>query len=528
MAFLSDEANQEKNVKPSDILKKYRARMAKEASTSTADKDTKMSNITDSLAAINILSISLWLIRAKHAFKKKISMEPVRAEDISNQVEKHWEDIEKTSVLKFKLDDTDLSDLYDILPPSPSQVEDKEDPKSCIAHCENGTVIILPLASSPHAPPTPPPPPPPPPPVLKKCHEIHKELTINPKNEIKLVKLHWKPLQVVSHDSLWSNLPHVNIKIDELNHLFQIKERKTSRQEAVGKPKEILVLDPKRSNQINIGIKKLPILLSLKNVILKMDDQNMKREGIEKLQSLIGSTEEIEMIKEAQRNNPDVPLGHAEQFLLILDSISDLDCRLKLWAFKLDFAAIETEILEAMKSLKEGSKKIKENKIFLHLMSFTRDIGNYLNKSRTDGFQLDYLSKLGQVKDTSTRKSLLFHINAKAVESGLETDHLLEQFGCLNLVCQTDYEKIKLNLKSLEEDCTDSLAFVKLASYDNETFEMVNDFLQYAAHKILAMRKVTELVLADFSNLLEWFGIPGHIHSEYTPMTLAQILTNFA
>ena len=73
----------------------------------------------------------------------------------------------------------------------------------------------------------------------------------------------------------------------------------------------------------------------------------MKREGIEKLQSLIGTTEEIEMIKEAERNNPDVPLGHAEQFLLILDSISDLDCRLKLWAFKLDFTAIETEILEA-------------------------------------------------------------------------------------------------------------------------------------------------------------------------------------
>ena len=42
------------------------------------------------------------------------------------------------------------------------------------------------------------------------------------------------------------------------------------------------------------------------------------------------------------------------------------------------------------------------------------------------------------------------------------------------------------------------------------------------------MRKVTELVLADFSNLLEWFGIPGHIHSEYTPMALAQTLTDFA
>ena len=169
MAFVSDEANQEKNVKPSDILKKYRARMAKESpiSTSTSDKDTKMTNITDSLTAINILSISLGLIRAKHAFKKKISM----AEDIIHQGEKHWEDIEKPFLPKYKLDDTDFSDLYDILPTSPSQVEDKEDPKSCIAHFDNGAVIIAPPASlTPHEPP---PPPPPPPPILKKCHELN-------------------------------------------------------------------------------------------------------------------------------------------------------------------------------------------------------------------------------------------------------------------------------------------------------------------------------------------------------------------
>ena len=101
MAFMHDEASQEKNVKASDILKKYRARMAKEASTSTTDKDTKMSNITESLTAINILSISLGLIRAKHAFKKKISMA---------EGDKHWEDIEKTFEPKFNLDDTDLSD----------------------------------------------------------------------------------------------------------------------------------------------------------------------------------------------------------------------------------------------------------------------------------------------------------------------------------------------------------------------------------------------------------------------------------
>ena len=61
------------------------------------------------------------------------------------------------------------------------------------------------------------------------------------------------------------------------------------------------VLDKKRSNQSNIGIKILPSLGSLKTIILKVDDSNMSRDGVEKLQSLVGTSEEIMTIKEAQK-----------------------------------------------------------------------------------------------------------------------------------------------------------------------------------------------------------------------------------
>ena len=71
-----------------------------------------------------------------------------------------------------------------------------------------------------------------------------------------------------------------------------------------------------------------------------MNDKDITREGIEKLQSLIPTEEEISCIKDAQKNNQELPLGSAEQFLLILNSINGLDCKLKLWAFKVDFKAI--------------------------------------------------------------------------------------------------------------------------------------------------------------------------------------------
>jgi len=53
------------------------------------------------------------------------------------------------------------------------------------------------------------------------------------------------------------------------------------KQQDLNKSKEIIVLDPKRSNAINIGMTKLPSSKSIKTAIMKMDATVMNREGIE-------------------------------------------------------------------------------------------------------------------------------------------------------------------------------------------------------------------------------------------------------
>lgn len=56
---------------------------------------------------------------------------------------------------------------------------------------------------------------------------------------------------------------------------------------------------------------------------------------------MMPTEEEKTKIVQAQLENPDIPLGSAEQFLLTLASISELEARLKLWAFRLDYEALE-------------------------------------------------------------------------------------------------------------------------------------------------------------------------------------------
>ena len=55
-------------------------------------------------------------------------------------------------------------------------------------------------------------------------------------------------------------------------------------------------------------------------------------------------------------------------------------------------------------------KAVKTSETFAGLMAVVLAMGNTLNRSNVGGFQLDYLSKLSWVKDTSHKHSLLHHV----------------------------------------------------------------------------------------------------------------------
>ena len=74
-----------------------------------------------------------------------------------------------------------------------------------------------------------------------------------------------------------------------------------------------------------------------------------------------------------------MPLETAEQFLLTLGSISNLEARLKLWTFKLDFKVgvkpckqfqylinwkvMEKDICEPYRALKDGLKAVQNSEV---------------------------------------------------------------------------------------------------------------------------------------------------------------------
>lgn len=332
---------------------------------------------------------------------------------------------------------------------------------------------------------------------------------------------------------MWQNLPQVSWEKSKFETLFTIEEKIRKHSiEMITKPKELLVLDNNRSNQINISIKNLPAISKLKVLIEEMDDKIITREGVEKLQSLLPTDEEISAIKDAQRDNTeDIPLGTAEQFLLLLSSISGLECRLKLWAFKVDFKAMEKDICEPLKALKDGMSRVKESKTFAKILSLTLEVGNVLNRSQAKGFRLDYLSKLSWVKDTVTKKTLLYHIMKELINNDPLVPDLSADFTDLVSVSRTDYDQLESNLAGMEEECINSLGYTKLScpSYTTgDPGDLVSMFLAKAAERILSMKAVRKLVLCEYQQFLSWLGIQAHMHKDYPPKRTAAVLVDFA
>ncbi|XP_043256124.1 FH1/FH2 domain-containing protein 3 [Colletes gigas] len=361
------------------------------------------------------------------------------------------------------------------------------------------------------------------------------------KKSKKTVKLFWKEVRddpiilsrLDKNKMIWDELSPVPVDTQKLEHLFEsrAKDLITKKQQEMNKNKEIIVLDHKRSNAINIGMTKLPPPRSIKTAILKMDATIMNREGIEKLLTMLPTEEERSRIQEAQAANPDLPLGSAEQFLLTLASISELPARLKLWAFKLDFENSEKEIADPLMDLKQGMETLRVNKTFRGILSTLLSIGIFLNGNEVKGFQLEYLAKVPEVKDTVHKHSLLHHLCHMVMEKFPDSTDLYSEIGAVTRASKIDFDELASNIGKLESECKASWDHLKLiAKHDGSTMMKVkmSDFLADCAERIIVLGIVHRRIINRFHKFILWLGIPLHRVQDTKPNEFCRVVSEFA
>uniref|UniRef100_A0A913HUN6 FH2 domain-containing protein n=1 Tax=Strongyloides stercoralis TaxID=6248 RepID=A0A913HUN6_STRER len=400
-----------------------------------------------------------------------------------------------------------------------------------------------------------PPPPPPPgimkgippappniPPPLSFGKKDGRESSPPSSSKAALVKMHWKevvaeppPVPTLKNKgTFWKKVETPQIDTSKLAKLFEMKQEKQILKKANGeaKPQVLQVLSMKRSQAINIGLTKLPPINAIPAAIMKFDSLVLNKEGIEKiLQTMMPTAAEIEMIQTKMIENPDMPLGHAEQFLLKLYQIPCLLERLKLWLFTLDYKNCEKDIAEPLMDLQLAMKEIEYSKTFRTAMGMLLTIGNALNGTEIQGFQLDYLTKASEVKDPVYKHTLTYHLAEYMIDTYSDGTDLYSEFGAVARSARIDYEELHENLKKLEQDCKASWDYLNKISQKDSTHSMkqkIDEYLNDVAKRIHQLKNIYRLTINRWHAFLLFFGYTVQDIPNQKPMAVCKMVIEFA
>lgn len=318
-----------------------------------------------------------------------------------------------------------------------------------------------------------------------------------------------------------------------LEHLFESRAKDVlpSKKAGEGRRTMTTVLDPKRSNAINIGLTTLPPVHVIKAALVNFDEFAVSKDGIEKLLTMMPTEEERQKIEEAQLANPDIPLAPAETFLMTLASIGGLAARLQLWAFKLDYDSMEREIAEPLFDLKVGMEQLVHNATFRCILATLLAVGNFLNGSQSSGFELSYLEKVSEVKDTVRRQSLLHHLCSLVLQIRPDSSDLYSEIPGLIRCAKVDFEQLAENLGQLEhrshaaEESLRSLAKHELAP---ALRTRLTQFLAHCSRRVTMLRVVHRRVCNRFHAFLLYLGYTAQAAREVRIMQFCHTLREFS
>ncbi|XP_061565995.1 FH1/FH2 domain-containing protein 1 [Cololabis saira] len=378
--------------------------------------------------------------------------------DLSWDYDQLWDSVQPAAHLC--LNTFDFSDLWD-----------EDDSEEEGTHTASVSTRLKGLLESPNPPPPPLPPPPPPPPPLAPPLP-----SASPKGAViksRTLKLHWRELENLAplprmtrfgKQTIWAGLEPVHLDTNRLGYLFESKVNSTSFNAVPTRQKQpsVSVLGMKRSNIITIALSSLPPPRLLPPAIYSMDSSVLDREDVQRLQALIPTEEELCLIKEAKAQSPHSPLAQAEVCLLTLGEIPHLTTRLQLWAFALDYDSLEQEIAEPLFHLKLAMEQLAASQTFRCILATVLAVGNFLNGCKARGFELSYLGKLSQVRDTHSRQPLLHHVCVLLLQLYPESSDLYSDITAVTKAGKCDYAQVQSNFTQLEAMCKASWEQLKV------------------------------------------------------------------
>ncbi|XP_029613696.1 formin [Salmo trutta] len=338
-----------------------------------------------------------------------------------------------------------------------------------------------PPGSAPPPPPPPPgcgPPPPPPPGCLTFSTMLDKpprKPAVQPACPMK--PLYWTRIQTQDNnkDTLWNSLEEPDIiNTTEFEDLFSKTTIQTKRKplaeayEKKAKAKKIMkLLDGKRSQAVGILISSLHLeMKDIQQAVLNVDNSVVDVETIQALYENRAQPDELERIKKHyQTSEEEQLLDKPEQFLFELSQIPDFPDRASCIIFQSVFIDAIASIQHKLDIVSRVCKDLMDTSSVREVMGLILALGNHMNggnrtRGQADGFGLEILPKLKDVKSRDNRISLVDYVTSyylRNLDENAGTERSvfpLPEPQDVFLAAQVKFEDITKDLRQLRRDLT--------------------------------------------------------------------------
>ncbi|XP_059046355.1 uncharacterized protein LOC131841957 [Achroia grisella] len=219
---------------------------------------------------------------------------------------------------------------------------------------------------------------------------------------------------------LWLEIEETKLdNIDEFTDLFSrqvVKAPIKKKVEVKTKIMPIKILDSKRSQNVGILAQSLHVEFSeIENAIYNFDTSVVSLEALQQIYELRASDEELSLIKEHLHSKPDIPLDKPEGFLHDLSGIPNFAERISCFMFQAEFEDSISTTMHKLDNLKHTCEFLMTSESLKKLFAIILTLGNYMNggngqRGQADGFGLEILSKLKDVKSKQSNTTLLHFI----------------------------------------------------------------------------------------------------------------------
>lgn len=333
-------------------------------------------------------------------------------------------------------------------------------------------------------------------------------------------------------ESIWARLNEPTCDFDELCTLFSQKSTSSDEVRAVERKKSVAsfsALDPKRLQAVGIimGSCRVP-LPTIATAVYTLDSQICRPETIFALYNQRGTVEELAAIEAHLSSASGIPLNNCDEFLLQLSKIQHFNLRVECWKFKQSFPESMIDVHESLTNMNDACKALKDCKHLNQILATILTLGNYLNggttRGQADGFGLDILPKIKDIKTQDGTSNLLVYVSSKycsdSSKQSLHLEYPLPEAIVFRNASQVKLEEIEGSLAAIEREiancerkCDIIISEADIEDRVMKFKDTMDSFLQHCKSSVEHERALLRSTQYSFETLAQYFcfrpKIPG-------------------